>query len=439
MIPSKCLSALLLVLMVGLGCKAQPATGYWVGTMNGFGKSVDVAMHFAGGSSTFSSKDLQVLEAPLTDLNSRGGEIRFAWATDDRLSFTGEMNKGAIHGTVRPEGAPSSMRFTFDLTRTSDAPPPRPYEVESLSINSKGAKLSADIYRPRTPKPHPALVLLHGSGPHQKSLYAFDADFFASQGFEVLIFDKRGCGSSTGNYWAARYEDLANDAIACLETMKARSSVDARRIGLWGYSQGAMLLPWIAEKTPIPSFLIARSPEVFGITEGAIFSDTLRVMASGGTDREARIVSESHRTIETMIHDGRNREDIAAFINQNADRNPFMNRTGLQGNMSISREAFSGFYWQGRTQKFDASWRNVKIPTLALFGEDDDVLDAIKNRAALESTGNGHITTNLFPRAGHNLRRAFNPAKYPDMDFPRGLPEVFDATRQWIKAVTTAR
>lgn len=435
MITPKWLSALLLILMFGLGCKAQPATGYWVGTMTGFGKTVDVSMHFSGRNSTFSSKDLQVLEDPLTDFQYRGSEIRFAWATDDRLSFTGRVEKGVIHGTVSPQGAPPNMQFTFDLTRKSDTPPPRSYEVESLWIPSKGAKLSADIYVPRTANPHPAMVLLHGSGPHRKSLYAFDADFFANLGFEVLIFDKRGCGASTGNYWAASYEDLANDAIACLEVMKARSGVDARRIGLWGYSQGAMLLPWIAEKTPIPSFLIAKSPEVVGATEGAIFSDTLRVKASGGADQEARVVSESHRTVETMIRTGRAREEITAFINQNAGRNAFMNRTGLHGNMNITPEAFSGFYWQGRTQKFDASWRNLRIPTLALFGEDDDVLDAIQNRIALESFKNGHITTRLFPRAGHNLKRAFNPAKYPDLDFPRGIQDVFDAIREWSKAL----
>lgn len=439
MITPKWLSGLLLMLMVGLGCKAQPATGYWVGTMTGFGKSVDVSMTFAGGNSSFSSKDLQVLEERLTDLKCQGGRISFALVTDDRVSFTGKMEKGAISGTVNPQGAPPNMRFTFDLTRKSDTPPARSYDVESLWIISKGAKLSANIYIPRTQNPHPALVLLHGSGPHRKSPYAFDADFFVNLGFEVLIFDKRGSGSSTGNYWAASYEDLANDAIACLETLKARGSVDSHKIGLWGYSQGAMLLPWIAQKTNIPAFLIAKSPEVFGVTEAAIFSDTLRVMASGGTDREARIVSESFQTVETMIRNGRNREEVTAFINQNAGRNAFMDRTGLHGNMSITQEAFSGFYWQGRTQKFDSYWRNVSLPTLALFGEDDDVLNPMKNRTALESYGNGHIATKLFPRAGHNLKRVFNPAKYPDLDFARRLPEVFDATGVWAKAVVGTR
>ena len=37
------------------------------------------------------------------------------------------------------------------------------------------------------------------------------------------------------------------------------------------------------------------------------------------------------------------------------------------------------------------------------------------------------------------LSRAFNPAKYPDMDFPWRIPEVFEAISAWAKVVVGTR
>jgi hypothetical protein len=63
-------------------------------------------------------------------------------------------------------------------------------------------------------------------------------------------------------------------------------------------------------------------------------------------------------------------------------------------------------------------WETVRIPTLALFGEDDEYVDPTKNMALLAGFNNARITTGLFPRADHNLKKAFNPTKYPDIDWP---------------------
>jgi uncharacterized protein len=275
---------------------------------------------------------------------------------------------------------------------------------------------------------------LQGSSRHPKTVSAYDADFFARLGFEVLIFDKRGVGASTGNPRSATYDDLATDAAACVDVLHERRTVDRTRIGLWGHSQGAMLLPLVLTRTAVPRFLIAKSPEVEGETEAAAYADGVRVMRAGGSVANANLVAESHKRVQALIRAGSDRIAVEAFIRQNARQYPFMNQTGLYGDITIDQEEFDGLYWKGRARDFRALWATVRVPTLALFGEDDEFIDPVKNLSLLAGLGGARVTTKLFPRADHNLKKAFNPVKYPDIDWPRRIDASYEFVTQWLNA-----
>ena len=210
------------------------------------------------------------------------------------------------------------MKINFSLVKKSDKLPSKAYSIEKLSVKSKSVNLSAEIYKPATNILHPAMVLLHGSTTSLKKQYSFYANFFANIGFEVLIFDKRGNGESTGNYSTTSYDDLVDDVISCLMVLKNSKTVDTTKIGLWGFSQGATLLPYIMTKTNIPSFLIAKSPEVYSVSEAGAFSDSLRIVNMGNSPANGHIVAESHRQVEKMIQNGSNYKEIESYINQNA-------------------------------------------------------------------------------------------------------------------------
>lgn len=414
------------------GRQSARLNGYWTGAMTMNGKAVDIAVTFDRAAGSLSSKDLMVLDAPISRLAEEDGKVSFAWVTDDTLRFEGRARQNRIEGTVDIPGLPPSLPVAFSLTRQSDASPARAYLVEPLTVESAGARLAAQIYVPRTPAPHPALVMLHGSSGSTKDLLSYDADFFAALGFEVLIFDRRGAGASTGNDRTATYDDLANDAAACLEVMSRRKSIDPARIGLWGYSQGAMLLPLVLTKTAIPAFLIAKSPEVDGETEAAAYSDGLRIARARAPEASGQIVTASHRKVREMIRAGSDRRAVEAFIRQNARRYPFMNQTGLSGDITIDKDEFDGLYWKGRMQDFRPLWERVRIPTLALFGEDDEYIDPAKNMSLLAGFKDVPVTTRLFPRATHNLKKAFNPSKYPDIDWPRRVDECDGVVARWV-------
>lgn len=370
----------LLALLLFSSCSnSNSLSGYWIGTMEMNGKTVDISIFIDSEKNIFSSHDLMLMGEPLTDLKADDKNLTFSVNLEAVMLFEGAIEKDKINGTVNMQNGPPDLEISFHLVKKTETLPAKLYSVEKLFITARGAKLSAEIYKPASKNPHPAIVLLQGSTTNLKDQYAFYADFFSGYGYEVLIFDKRGNGESTGTYSTASYDDLVEDIVACLKVLKNRVSVDKDKIGLWGFSQGATLLPLIVTKTEIPSFLIAISPEVNNAAEAGAFSDSIRILNLGSSSKNGHIAAESHRQVEQMIRNGSSNKEVANFINQNALKHNFMNQTGLYGNITINNDDFEGFYWKGQADNFYSYWKDLKTPTLVIFGEDDEYVNSINN------------------------------------------------------------
>lgn len=427
-----------IVMMVCLGCGPRDQfNGHWTGSMEMYGKTVDLTIRVDGQKGTLSSHDLMLLNGPISDLNFDGQALHFIYTVyDAQLDFSGRLDQGQLKGvaTIQGEGAPAAMSASFTLLKESKNPWEKRYDIEEKMVESVGATLSAHLYVPRTKTPRPALVLLHGSMPdNPKYGFAFYADFFANLGFEVLIFDKRGSGDSTGCPVTATYEDLAQDAISCLEVLKHRPSADQKRIGLWGLSQGAMLLPFIASKTDIPSFLIAISPDVHGAAEAAAYADRLRVIRAGYGEKAGDIAAQGHRQVAQMIREGRDYLAVLAFIRDYAVKNPFMNQTGLYGDIVIDKDAFSGLYWAGRAHDFYSDWEVNDLKTLVVWGEADALVDPQNNRTLLENLHKNNIQIRLFQGANHVLKKEVNTGGKTEFDWPRIIPGYLSALQSWLE------
>ena len=114
------------------------------------------------------------------------------------------------------------------------------------------------MYLPLSGPPAPAVVFVHGAGAAVRGdRYHELARHFARKGVAALIYDKRGCGASTGDWTRAGMHDLAEDALACVRLLRGRADVNPNRVGLWGLSQGASVIPIAAGRTPNVAFLIA--------------------------------------------------------------------------------------------------------------------------------------------------------------------------------------
>lgn len=86
--------------------------------------------------------------------------------------------------------------------------------------------------------PAPAVLLCHGIGTGRRECLPI-ALRFAAAGYNVLCFDFRAHGMSDGQFSSVGLHET-NDVIGAVQYLKQRPEVDPQRIGVVGFSMGAV-------------------------------------------------------------------------------------------------------------------------------------------------------------------------------------------------------
>ena len=68
------------------------------------------------------------------------------------------------------------------------------FQEEQVQFKSGEVVLAGTLLRPLTNGAHPAVVIIHGSGPNKGSAYRLYAEQFVNAGIATLLYDKRGSG-----------------------------------------------------------------------------------------------------------------------------------------------------------------------------------------------------------------------------------------------------
>ena len=181
-------------------------------------------------------------------------------------------------------------------TKRPQAPkPPFPYTAREVKVENLEAKvtLAGTLTVPKTPGPHPAAVLLTGSGPQDRDETLFGhkpflvlADHLSRNGVAVLRLDDRGFGQSTGDLATATTADFASDARAALLFMAVQPEVDVGGLGLIGHSEGGLVAAMVAgaegPKAGVAWVVLLASPGLSG--RELVLYQTSEMYAPPGTD-----------------------------------------------------------------------------------------------------------------------------------------------------------
>lgn len=123
------------------------------------------------------------------------------------------------------------------------------------------------LHRP-TRKPRIGQVLLAGPfGPERHRSYISWvrwARHLASHGLEVLRFDYRGIGESTGRFTDMAFDEWLDDLRLCARWLAARSSSEGCPLILHGWRLGALLAARAFQRNGIGDALLLWSPPVSG-------------------------------------------------------------------------------------------------------------------------------------------------------------------------------
>jgi pimeloyl-ACP methyl ester carboxylesterase len=315
-----------------------------------------------------------------------------------------------------------------------------PLIAQQVLVNSGQVKLAATLLIPAGSGPHPAIVLLHGSGPLTRYSFGPYPHFFTSLGFAVLIYDKRGTGGSTGVRLdassgamepplpSAYYpEDLVNDALAVFHFLQAHNEIDPRQIGLWGSSEGGMLATQLAARNKDVAFAINSSGFVGPLWQTLLYQAGAVPRSFGAPDA---VVAQAQELARLWVTVARTGEGYPQFISKREQARRQFGPTILtwSGGQFSSLEQMRWDWNHILAFNSLPALSGVRCPVLGVFGEQDPLTDARDAsralQAALSRSGNTDVTVKVFANAGHSL------AELPSGS--RMAPGVFDTLRSWL-------
>jgi uncharacterized protein len=156
------------------------------------------------------------------------------WATAATLGISGAA-AAAIGGI--------SALLVFQYARArgiwgTDEPPAGTVEEVSFPSAQDEVPLSGWFFRSSSATPAPTLVLCHGVWTGRRECLPM-AIRFHQAGYNVLCFDFRAHGLSGGRFTSVGQHET-KDVLGAIEYLRTRPEVDPLRIGVVGFSMGAV-------------------------------------------------------------------------------------------------------------------------------------------------------------------------------------------------------
>src|SRR5262249_15143267 len=154
-------------------------------------------------------------------------------------------------------------------------------------------KLAGTLTLPTGTGPHPAVILITGSGAQNRDEellghrpFLVLADFLTRAGIAVLRVDDRGVGGSSGQVASSTTADFAGDVLAGVAYLKGRKDIASDRIGVCGHSEGGLVGPLAASQSPDIAFVVMMAGT--GVTGEEILYEQGRLIAkaSGASDAD---------------------------------------------------------------------------------------------------------------------------------------------------------
>lgn len=432
--------SLLLLALVPLAALAQPSPieGTWAGTLQAGPASLRIVFHIERVGTEYAA----TLDSP--DQGAFGLPTGPVSVRRDSVTISVPAAQGTYEGVVRSdtliEGAWSQLGNTLPLTlrpasgegpaRPQEPHPPYPYDEESVRFEGGGSDvtLAGTLSLPRSDGPHPAVVLVSGSGPQDRDEalaghkpFLVLADYLTRRGIAVLRYDDRGVAASTGSFETAALPDFAADAASAVAFLRKRD--DIAEVGIVGHSEGALVAPMVANAGAEVAFLVLLAPpavpgdslltvqnrlvfEQLGLPDEAIATynaaqrDAFALAAAADPEALDSVRSQIKATMEAGL-DRLSPAERALF---GAPDSTAQARLLDQQVTILTQPGIQSFLAYDPRPALHA----VDVPVLALFGGKDIQVPPSLNRPALETALAEHpaVKVEVFPDLNHLFQTA---------------------------------
>ena len=277
-------------------------------------------------------------------------------------------------------------------------------EPQKVTFQTSQFEIVGKLQVPDGPGPHPAVVVVHGSGRGTRGYYRLMRRMIIKAGYAAFIWDKPGFGESKGQFSSGNtLVERAAILAEALSTLRKHPDVDPDRIGVWGVSQAGYVIPLALDRGAEIAFVIlVGAAGENGIQQTAYFVGQ-QVLCAGFT-REQAAEADS---LAAGVMSAQTHVEYAAHGRVLLDRYPLVKEIDfMAGILPADR-------WTPKTLDsksfFDPMkiFEKTNIPILAFFGERDKNVDPIQGsaayRSALAIAGNEHSKVVLFPGVDHDM------------------------------------
>ena len=428
--------------------------GTWLGTLDAGAIKLRILFKIVntadGLTAQMQSPDQSPTWIPVTSVKRNGSALIIDIKTIGGV-YEGKIaaDLGSMDGTFTQLGNPlplalKKIKDQSELERPRPQNPvkPYPYRAEDVTYSNKAAgnTLAATITIPTGKGPFPAVLLIAGSGPHDRdeSLMGHKpflvlSDYLTRKDIVVLRADKRGIGKSTGTYDTATTADFATDAEAGIAYLRTRSEVDPHKIGLIGHSEGGSIAPMVAASDPGVTFIVLMAGT--GVPGDQIIVEQGKLIAEAGGESREKAEQDAEKERETLM-----------LVETEKDPANLETLLGVK----LAAEGVPDVQIAAQTKALTTPWvrffltydpatalRKVKCPVLALNGSLDLQVPPAQNlpaiRKALEEGGNTHFEVDEMPGLNHLFQTAKtgSPAEYADIEETMS-PVAMDKIARWI-------
>ncbi|MGZ8377424.1 MAG: alpha/beta hydrolase family protein [Gemmatirosa sp.] len=340
-------------------------------------------------------------------------------------------------------GAPAAFAQQLDSSRS--------YRAEDVTFGSApGVRIAGTLSLPAGRGPFPAVVLVSGSGPHDRHAapYWVVADHLPRHGIAALRYDKRGIAKSTGSYAASTTADFADDAEAAVRFLRSRSEIVRDGVGIAGHSEGSVVAPMVAARSGDVAFVVLTG--AMGLPgDSTMLLQRAAIVRARGFDPAADADLAANRRAFAVMRAARDSADMAARLRALGEEH-------VAARPPAERAEWRRRIERGQAQLLSPWWRyfaahdprptlrRIRVPVLALTGTRDVNVPPDAHlpeiEAALRAAGNRDHRIVAMPGL-HHLLETEPPAD--DAEYQR-RPELvsraaLELITSWIVARTSAR
>ncbi|MFB8418403.1 alpha/beta hydrolase family protein [Streptomyces albidoflavus] len=138
-------------------------------------------------------------------------------------------------------------------------------DIDMTVTADDGTPLAGTLTLPPGPGPHPAALLLHGSGPLDRdgntpklrmNLARPLATALAARGIATFRHDRRGTGATPGDWRTSGFTDNRRDALAAVRALADRDELRADALAVIGHSEGALHAMALGARTEVSAVVL---------------------------------------------------------------------------------------------------------------------------------------------------------------------------------------